>query len=123
MENHLACLIEKHLTTSRNLGGPDADFSVEPPEFKKMVETIREVEEALGQVSYTLTEKMKRRREFSRLLFVVENIKEGEILTAKNVRLVRPGYGIPPKFLKEVLGKKAKRDIAKGSPLEWDLAN
>jgi len=116
-----ACLIEKHLTISRDLGGPDAEFSLEPHEFKNMVNAIREVEDALGEVSYSLTEKTKRSREFSRSLFISQDIQKGETLTLENVRSVRPGYGLPPKFLKEILGRIAKNDLKKGTPLDWDL--
>ncbi len=116
-----ACLIEKHLILRRDLGGPDAEFSLEPHEFKAMVKTIREVEEALGEVSYALTDKTKRNREFSRSLFVTEDIQKGETLTANNVRSIRPGYGLHPKLLTEVLGKKAKRNLKRGTPLNWDM--
>ncbi|MHA1934355.1 MAG: pseudaminic acid synthase [Candidatus Thorarchaeota archaeon] len=116
-----ACMVEKHITTSRELGGPDAAFSLEPEEFKEMVTTIREVEQALGKIDYTLTEKMKSSREFSRSLFVTRDVQEGEILTAENVRSIRPGYGLPPKYEKQVLGKRAKKAIKKGTPLDWDL--
>jgi pseudaminic acid synthase len=116
-----ACLIEKHLTMSRDLGGPDADFSLEPNEFETMVNTIREVEEALGEISYTLTDRMKRSREFSRSLFVTQDIKKGEVFSSDNVKSVRPGYGLPPKYLKEILGKRARMAIKRGTPLEWDL--
>ncbi|MHA1927196.1 MAG: pseudaminic acid synthase [Candidatus Thorarchaeota archaeon] len=116
-----ACLIEKHIITSRDLGGPDAEFSLEPNEFKDMITTIREVEEALGKVDYSLTEKMKRSREFARSLFITQDISKGETLTTENVRSIRPGYGLPPKHLNEVLGKKANKDIKKGTPLKWNL--
>ena len=116
-----ACLIEKHLTLKRELGGPDAEFSLEPHEFESMVKTIREVEEALGEVSYTLTEKMKRSRKFSRSLFVTEDIRKGEMFTDANVRSVRPGYGLHPKFQDKVLGKRATKDLKKGTPLNWDM--
>ncbi len=116
-----ACMIEKHLTLQRAAGGPDAEFSLEPDEFKNMVQTVREIEQALGQVSYELTEKMRRSRQFSRSLFVAEDIEKGNVLTEKNIRSVRPGYGLPPKVLHQVLGKKASRDIAKGTPLTWDM--
>ena len=116
-----ACVVEKHLTLRRDAGGPDADFSLEPEEFENMVKTIREIEEALGEVSYSLTEKMKRSREFARSLFVSENIKKGEVLTEENVRSVRPGYGLQPKVLNQILGKKAKRNLRKGTPLQWDM--
>jgi len=118
-----ACIIEKHLTLDRSLGGPDAAFSLEPDEFKAMVKSVREVEKALGEVSYDLTEKMKKSREFSRSLFVVKDIKAGEIFTEENLRSIRPGYGLPPKYLEDILGKKAKCDIKKGIPLTWELIN
>ena len=86
-----------------------------------MVKSVREVEKALGEVSYDLTEKMKKSREFSRSLFVVKEIKAGEVLTEKNIRSIRPGYGLPPKYLKEILGKRATQDIKKGIALSWEL--
>ena len=114
-----ACIIEKHLTLDRKLGGPDAAFSLEPTEFKTMVKSIREVEKALGGVSYELTEKMKKSREFSRSLFVVKDIKAGEVFTEKNIRSIRPGYGLHPKYLKDILNKRANQDIKKGTPVSW----
>jgi len=116
-----ASIIEKHLTLDRSLGGPDATFSLEPEEFKKMVKSVKEVEKALGEVSYDLTEKMKKSREFSRSLFVVKDIKTGEVFTEENIRSIRPGYGLPPKHLKDILGKRATQDIKKGRPLSWEL--
>ncbi len=116
-----AKIIEKHFILDRKLGGPDAAFSLEPEEFKSMVKAIREVETALGEVSYELTEKMKKSREFARSLFVVEDIKAGEPLTEENVRAIRPGFGLHPEYFKEVIAMKAKKDIRKGSPLTWDL--
>lgn len=116
-----AKIIEKHFILDRNLGGPDSEFSLEPKEFKNMVESVREVEKALGKVSYKLSEKTKSNREFSRSLFVVKDIKKGEMFTEDNVRSIRPGFGIHPKYLKEITGKKSVRDIKKGTPLNWDL--
>jgi len=116
----LGRIIEKHLTSDRSLGGPDAAFSLEPDEFKEMVKSVREVEKALGEVSYELTEKMKKSREFSRSLFVVKDIKAGEIFTDENVRSIRPGYGLPPKYLNDILGKRATIDIKKGTPSKWE---
>jgi len=116
-----ACIIEKHFTLNRSSGGPDAAFSLEPDEFKTMVKSVREVEEALGEVSYELTEKMKKSRQHSRSLFVVKNMKAEEIFTEENVRSIRPGYGLPPKYLKDILGRKAKKDIKRGTPLGWEL--
>ncbi|MHA1937603.1 MAG: pseudaminic acid synthase [Candidatus Thorarchaeota archaeon] len=118
-----ACLVEKHLTMNRNLGGPDANFSLEPNEFETMVKTIREVEEALGEASYTLTDNMKRSREFSRSLYVTRDIIKGEPFTSDNVRSVRPGYGLPPKNLRKILGRKAKKSIKKGTPMAWNLVD
>ena len=115
-----AVMIEKHFTLDRSLGGPDAKFSLEPDEFMQMVKSVREVEKALGKITYELTEKQKKGRElFSRSLFVVKDIKKGEKFTEENVRSIRPGYGLHPKYMKYVLGKKATMDIERGTPLEW----
>ncbi len=116
-----AKVIEKHFILSKDIDSPDKEFSLTPDEFKQMVKSIREVEKALGRVEYTLTEKMKKGREFSRSLFVVKDMKAGEIFTEENVRSIRPGYGLHPKHLKEILGKKAKSDIKRGTPLNWLL--
>jgi len=114
-------VIEKHFILDRYLGGQDASFSIEPAEFKSMVNSIRNVEKALGKVNYQITEKVEKSRIFSRSLFVVENIKKGELFTEKNVRSIRPGYGLSPKFYNQILGKKVKTDIEKGTPLSWEL--
>jgi len=118
-----ACIIEKHFTLDRKLGGPDVAFSLEPAEFKAMVKSVREVEKALGEVSYDLTEKMKKSREFSRSLFVVKDIKAGETFTEENIRSIRPGYGLHTRYLKDVLGKRTTQDIKEGTPLKWELIN
>lgn len=114
-----AKVIEKHLTISRKDGGPDAAFSMEPDEFKNMVECVRHVEKALGKVSYELTDKQKASRLHSRSLFVVEDIKKGEKFTEDNVRSIRPGYGLHTKYLGEIIGKCASCDIERGTPMEW----
>ena len=116
-----AKVIEKHFILSKDINTPDRDFSLTPEEFKEMVKAIREVEKALGKVSYELTEKMKRGREFSRSLFVVKDVKAGEVFNEENVRSIRPGYGLHPKFLKDVIGRRAKKDIKRGTPLSWEL--
>lgn len=113
-----ANIIEKHFILDRNMGGPDSEFSMEPHEFKVMVDSIRNVEKALGKVSYELSDKMKSNREFSRSLFVVEDMKKGDIITEDNVRSIRPGFGLHPIYLKEILGKKINRDLKKGTPFE-----
>lgn len=114
-----AKIVEKHITLSRASGGPDAKFSMEPDEFKEMVIRIRELEKAMGQVTYELTEKQKKSREHSRSLFVVKDIKKGEVLTRENIRSIRPGFGLATKYIKDILGKKARYDIPKGTPLDW----
>lgn len=114
-------VVEKHLVLSRAEGGPDAAFSMEPQEFKKMVEEIRIVEKALGKVTYELTDKQKKSREHSRSLFIVKDMKAGEVLTEENVRSIRPGYGLHTMYYEEVLGKKVKVDLKKGTPLSWNI--
>jgi pseudaminic acid synthase len=116
-----ASVIEKHFTLSRNNGGPDASFSLEPDEFREMVEAIRTVEKAMGEVCYGLTPREERNKVFRRSLFVVKDIKAGEILTEEHVRSIRPGCGLHPRFLKDIIGKKAKRDLKKGTPMNWGV--
>jgi len=113
-----ATVVEKHFILDRNQGGPDASFSMEPKEFHEMVMAVREAEKSLGTISYDVSEQNKLRR---RSLFVTEDVKAGEVLSEKNVRSVRPGHGLPPNKLKEILGNKAAVDISKGTPLTWDL--
>ena len=116
-----AKMVEKHLTLSRADGGPDGAFSMEPDEFRKMVDEIRIVEKALGKVTYELTEKQKRSREDGRSLFVVKNMKEGEIFTEENVRSIRPAFGLHTMYFDEIMGRRARTDISKGTPLDWKL--
>ena len=115
-----ACMIEKHFILDRSIGGPDAFFSMNELEFSQMVKDIRTVESAIGQVNYEPTDKMKAGRAFSRSLYVAENMKNGEVITEINVRSVRPGYGLHPKYLPEILGKKVNRDIEKGTRFTLD---
>lgn len=116
-----ACIIEKHFTLARAAGGPDAAFSLEPAEFKAMVEAVRTAEKALGQVNYEVTKKEAASRVFRRSLFVVADMAAGELFTEHNVRSIRPGNGLPPKHFPEVLRRKASRAIHRGTPLNWDL--
>ena len=116
-----ASIIEKHFILDRNMGGPDSEFSMEPQEFKQMVDSIRNVEKALGEVSYELSDKMKSNREFSRSLFVVKDMKKGEIITEDNVCSIRPGFGLHPKYLKEILGKRINKDLKKGTPFKLEF--
>jgi pseudaminic acid synthase len=116
-----ARVIEKHFILDRSIGGPDASFSLTEKEFTSMVTAVREAEVAVGRVDYTITEKMLKSRELSRSLFVVEDIQAGQAITQENIRSIRPGYGLHPKYFGEVLGRKVKADIKRGTPLEMDF--
>lgn len=118
-----ADMIEKHFILDRKNGGPDASFSMEPTEFAEMVTSIREVEKALGKVTYDLTLKAAQGRAFARSLFVVENVKKGDSVTEVNVRSIRPGHGLHPKYYTQVLGKIFNQDINRGTPLEWRMVH
>jgi N-acetylneuraminate synthase len=118
-----ACIIEKHLTLARAAGGPDSAFSLEPEEFRAMVEGVRTAEKALGSVHFGVSERESRSRVFRRSLFVVRDVKKGELFTSENVRSIRPGDGLHTRHLAEVLGKTAALDIVQGTPLRWDLVN
>ena len=109
-----ADVVEKHFIIDRNIGGPDAAFSMEMDDFKQMVSDIRNVEKALGKVNYPSDPSKIKGREFCRSLYVAENIRAGEEITEQNVRSVRPGYGLHPKYLQDILGKKVMVDLKKG---------
>ncbi|MFQ3579372.1 MAG: pseudaminic acid synthase [Bacteroidales bacterium] len=116
-----AKVIEKHFILDRNIGGPDASFSMMPHEFTDMVRQIRIVEQALGTVTYDLTPKSAKSRWAARSLFVCEDMKAGDVITEKNVRSIRPSHGLHPRHLPEILGKKVNTDIEKGTPFSWDF--
>ncbi|MBN1574480.1 MAG: pseudaminic acid synthase [Deltaproteobacteria bacterium] len=116
-----ACIIEKHFTLSRDLQGPDSTFSLEPHELRSTVEGIRTIENAIGSVDYNLTDKEKENQVFRRSLFVVKDIKAGEFFTSENVRSIRPGHGLHTRYLEVITGRRAARDIEKGTPLTWEL--
>jgi pseudaminic acid synthase len=118
-----ACILEKHITLSRSEPGPDSAFSLEPQEFKAVVDAVRVAEKALGEVHFGVSEKEASSRVFRRSLFVVKDIKNGEAFTAENVRSIRPGHGLHTRYLPEVLGRHAARDIERGTPLSWELVN
>ena len=115
-----AKIIEKHFILDHSIGGPDASFSMDEAEFTAMVKAVREAESAIGVVDYTLTEKQAKGKDFSRSLYVVEDIKEGEVITENNVRSIRPGFGLHPKHLKDILGKKVTRNLEKGDRMNLD---
>jgi pseudaminic acid synthase len=116
-----AVVIEKHFTLSRNIKSPDSFFSVEPDELRGLVNSIRIIEKALGRVYYGLKGEEKKNRIFRRSLFAVKDIKEGEKFSEENVKSIRPAYGLPPKYLSGIRGKCARRDIKKGTPINWGL--
>jgi sialic acid synthase SpsE len=118
-----ACIIEKHLCLRRADGGPDAAFSLDPQEFKAMVEAVRTAENALGSVQFFCGPRAANSRQFRRSLFVVEDIKKGEVFTKQNVRSIRPADGLHPRHLSEVLGKRAACDVERGTPLSWALVS
>jgi pseudaminic acid synthase len=118
----LGCaLLEKHFTLSRRRPGPDSAFSLEPEEFREMVAMIRTAEAALGRVHYGVEEREAASRVFRRSLFVVADMRAGEEFTPTNLRSIRPGAGLPPKHLEAILGRRAATDIARGTPLSWNL--
>lgn len=115
-----ACIIEKHFTLSRSVPGPDSDFSLEPNEFKAMVEAVRIAEKAVGKVNYYLSEHEAAGITFRRSLFAVKDIDKGEVFTEDNIRSIRPGNGLPPKYMDMIMGKKAQKSLKRGTPLTWE---
>lgn len=118
-----AKIIEKHFILDREIGGPDASFSMNEEEFTAMVKAVREAESAIGVIDYQLTEKQNMARNFSRSLYVVEDIAEGEFITLDNVKSIRPGFGLHPKHYKDILGKKVKKAVDKGTRFSLDLVS
>lgn len=115
-----AVMIEKHFILNRSIGGPDAAFSMAEEDFKQMVTDIRTTESAIGTISYKLTNSARKNRDFCRSLYVVENIKAGERLTDRNIRSIRPGYGLHPQYLGSVVGRIAKVDLELGTALNFE---
>lgn len=115
-----AKVIEKHFILDKSIGGPDSAFSLDKNEFALMVKSVREAEKALGTVSYELDQQAIENRKLSRSLFVVKDIQPGEKFTTDNIRSIRPGYGISPKYYYEILGKKANKSLKRGTPLKWE---
>lgn len=115
------CVIEKHFTLARADGGPDAAFSLEPPEFKSLVEDCKSAWKALGQITYDLQPAEQGSIVFRRSLYIVEDMAAGEVLTPENLRRIRPGHGLPPKHYEFLLGKKVTKAVKRGTPMNWDL--
>jgi pseudaminic acid synthase len=116
-----ARIIEKHFILDKSLGGPDSSFSLDTAEFEQMVKDVRIAERALGVVDYSMPDQKLKNRQLGRSLFVVKDIKAGEVFTEENVRSIRPGYGLPPKYLQDIIGRIAKNEIKRGTPLKWNL--
>jgi pseudaminic acid synthase len=116
-----ACIVEKHFILSRSIKGPDSVFSLEPDEFKVMVDAIRTAEKSLGSVNYAVTGNESASRVFRRSLFVVEDMQAGDIFTEQNVRSIRPAHGLHTRYQNQIIGKKTNQNIKKGTPLKWDL--
>jgi pseudaminic acid synthase len=116
-----AKIIEKHFILDHSIGGPDASFSMDEKEFTAMVKAVREAESAIGKVDYSLTEKQVKGKDFSRSLYVVKHVKKGELFTEENVRSIRPGFGLHPKYLPEILGKEASVDVEMGDRFKLQM--
>jgi len=113
-----AKVIEKHLILDKSIGGPDANFSLDVDEFNDLVESVRKAEKALGNITYEIPQRVKKSTKFARSLFVVKDIKKGQKFTEENIRSIRPGYGLHPKYYERVLGNRARQDLKRGIPLK-----
>ncbi len=118
-----AKVIEKHFILDRDIGGPDSLFSLEPNQFREMVEGVRKIEKAIGKVDYELDEKKIKNRELSRSLFIVEDMKVGDTFTSDNIKSIRPGFGLHPKYYNQIIGKTVNCSVKRGTPLSFDLIN
>jgi pseudaminic acid synthase len=114
-----AKIIEKHFILDRSIGGPDASFSMNETEFTEMVKSIREAESAIGQVDYNLTEKQLKGKDFSRSLYFVNDLKEGDIIAEKDIRSIRPGFGLHPKHYNQIIGRSVNKFITKGDRISF----
>ena len=118
-----AKIIEKHFILDRSIGGADASFSMDEAEFTAMVQAVRNAEKAIGKIDYNLTKKQKKGRDFSRSLYIVENVLKGELISHDNVRSIRPGFGLHPKYLDQIIGKKFNNNLSKGERLTLKQIN
>ena len=114
-------VVEKHFIIDRSIGGPDSAFSMEADEFRQMVDNIRQVEKSLGRVNYPTDPTTIKGRDYSRSLYVAQPMKKGDVITEENVRSVRPGHGLHPKYLSELIGRKVNRDLELGDRMSWDV--
>ena len=116
-----AKIIEKHFILDHSIGGPDASFSMDEAEFTAMVKAVREAEKAIGVVDFTLTDKQAKGKDFSRSLYVVQDLKKGDLITEDNVKSIRPGFGLHPKHYTQILGKMSNQDLEKGTRMRLDF--
>jgi N-acetylneuraminate synthase len=116
-----AAVIEKHFTLDRKEGGVDSAFSLEPHELKSLVSETERAWQALGDVSYGATVNERKSLQFRKSIYISESLKSGEVLTSENLRIIRPGFGLPPKFFPFLIGKKISKSVEKGTPMSWDL--
>ena len=116
-----AQVIEKHFILDKSIGGADAHFSLDEKEFKQMIDAVRLTEKMMGKIDYEMTEKKQKSRQFSRSLFITKNVNIGETISKDNVRSIRPGFGLHPKELPSIIGKKFSQNQEKGTPLSWDM--
>jgi pseudaminic acid synthase len=116
-----AKIIEKHFILDHSIGGPDASFSMDEAEFTTMVKAVREAEKAIGVVDFTLTDKQAKGKDFSRSLYVVQDLKKGDLITEDNVKSIRPGFGLHPKHYTQILGKMSNQDLEKGTRMRLDF--
>jgi N-acetylneuraminate synthase len=115
-----ACVIEKHVTISRQDKGPDSEFSLEPEELRRLCVETRDAWASLGQASYALKSAEEASLKYRRSIYVVEDIPAGETISEKNIRRIRPGFGLSPRFYEDLIGRRVNRDISRGTPLSWD---
>lgn len=116
-----ASVIEKHFIIDKSIGGPDSDFSLDEIEFSEMVKAVRLAEKSTGKISYKISKKQELAKQFSRSLYVTKDVKVGEVITSENVKSIRPGYGLHPKYFDRVLGRSFKKNVQKGERLDWKL--
>ena len=118
-----ATVIEKHFILNKSIGGADAHFSLDEKEFTEMVKAVRKAEEMMGKVDYEMTEKKMKSRQFSRSLFIISDVKKGDVITKDNIRSIRPGFGMHPKYFSEIIGKRFNDKYKRGTPLSFNLIN
>jgi N-acetylneuraminate synthase len=116
-----ATVVEKHFTLNRSDGGVDSTFSAEPDEMRALVTETQRAWQAIGRISYGATSAEEKSKGFRRSIYITEDLKEGDVLTRSNLRTIRPGFGLPPKFYDQLIGRKVRKSVKRGTPMSWDL--